>query len=306
MPHYVRVYPNYSFEFIVISGKWKKKRYHFLINPDQQISLDVTQKSDEVASVNPKSLTHIITVENSTNGNQILKKTFDLAELLNKPVIATPIVAEQLRNMGLSVTQIRTIESDNSGIDDLQIKLVYFTLQEFAPELEHVDSEDDSLGKKIVSTPVNLVSKLVTLSFKPLQKTLKPLIKPFNPAKIKMGKYQNPFKKNHKMTESINREHPMILALIIDKQSFVFPLDAHGSEYLAKSIEVLDVDWIILPDAHVQKTNKYKTEGGRMLLVDTQFKGEPIMIPQSRNSFIDHDTVLVPYYEWIDLDEYTQ
>ncbi len=279
MGTYIRAYPDFSFEVVITSGKFKKRRAHVLINPNSQVELDVFANKD--AAVNPEGVTHLVYLRKIKGDEECFLRTLRLAELLNKPVIVDEDSGTVLRSEGMSVKQLRYI-TDEDVIPGLKIIPIEFEWKDYEPDREHVNlnpQPDKSPIQKGLENVVSSVSNVLNF---------------FNPAKLLS-------KEEVEDTPIMEVDRAMAMLLVFNKTRLLLPLDDFGCRYVDKISEMHSPTVIAFSESTVSEVIQLEMRAKNIMVFDKNHpKDKELFIPKSVND-TDFDIKLASTEEWVEL-----
>lgn len=288
MSLYIRAYEDYSYEIIFTQGKVRKKRIHLLINPGNQIKLQGTTKNSDT-EVNIQSLTHILAMETSVIKPDLIKRTVKIAEMTNKPIITNKESSEKFREKGLSIKQLRLLGFQEEVIDGLYVDPIY---------KEEIGVTD--LNKTTISP-----QRFYTVSEKLIDftKSVPRRLNPLNWKPVKKVKQTITGSEVHEMI--VDAKNPLALYIRFSKSiDVLIPLDTRAIEFIDDLVPETTPRLILLPNLDVSDTLKINHKTKALLIFNKEHKQEkPLIIPKTYNPDAKHDTIYVPFEEWIDIDE---
>jgi hypothetical protein len=280
MSLYIRAHDDFSYEIIYVhKGMFSKSRLHILINPGKHIKLPGQHLDhDHDVEINIKSLTHIVSMDTSVQNPKMIDRTIRLAERTNKPIITNEETAVHFREHGLSVKQLRIIGFETEVVDGLQIDPVY--LEELSDQITEPEPPENiiiDMGKKIINT-------FNPLNWKPI-KSIKNTIVEEN-------------------REIIDTAKPLGFQLFFgSKIGVLLPLDRRGVNNLNRIIPQMNPRIVVIPNKEIGYTKQLRAGTARVIILNGEIEGdELIVVPQTYNPKIPHDTYYGSLAEWIEID----
>jgi hypothetical protein len=292
MSLYIRGFRDYSIEILITNGKFKKNRTHLLINPNNEIHLDIDNNESKQGLINPEGISHFVLLSSSIIVPESFDKTLKLAELLNKPIITLEKFVSSLKQNAISIKQLRIIESDTEVIPHTIIRPIYFNNKDYNPEDEYVATDEKSVSlEKLIAGPkkvANRTYKTINRYYKfPIyNKLIKPIIK-----------------KNNHVKEIRDLSNPIGVCIKFHKVKILLPLDRHGSNYLGKMVEIHQPEIVIMPNSSLSMLQSLSKSVKSVVLFDPNHKYDnQMIIPKVYNEHLGYDTYLATYEEWIDIE----
>ncbi len=281
MAVYIRAYRDLSFELILTDGKLKKKRLHILINPGKFSKLP--DGKDHSVEINPKSLTHILAMQTSVEASQLIKKTVQIAEITNKPIITNQSSANELRSEGIPVRQLRIVGYEEEIIEDLRVDPVY---KEEIPNDKLIDKSNID-NVEMENRDKSSVFKISNKLFKLISKSQK---------------------KQEKATYSHNKIDPTKpIAVVISlrkKWKILIPLDNRGISYINEIIKNIKPWLVIIPHRDVSFTYSIAESVEKVLIIqDSYHADEALFAPKAYNIGLYHDTYIGGINSWLQIDD---
>ncbi len=298
MALYVKQWPDGMIEVIFLKSGFRKRRYHFLVNPR-----DLTQITSVDGDVNYESVSYIVVFETAVSEPDLLDKVLDIAEWINKPVITDHETFDILKGMGMSVRQWRNVETLDEILDEVELAPIHYMKKDFDPENETVkptrDSEVDvpyllsdrlSGYTTIFLAPVRFISKLFLNTFKKPMKTMRkvPLIRKVStPPEVSMDDIP---------------EKPIYVKFSFSSRSLLVPLDDVGIKYIDKAVSLNKPDFVVLPKSRLQDVFKIPEGPKTVVVLDPDYSlPEPTTIPKAFNAQLNFDVILGAMKEWVEL-----
>lgn len=272
MAIYIRTYSDFSYELIFTEGKFKKKRLHLLVNPGSEVKLPSTDRDGQV-EINPESITHILTMQTSIIDDDMLHSTIRLAEITNKPIITNKKTSLTLRKFGLSVKQLRLIGFEEEVVEGLSLDPVYQEEIAYHVEPSAILKPLDRIGNFGKKLTKSLTGNLLKGIIKEEKRDIK--IDASNPLAVVVG---------------VNRN-----------QTILLPLDDRAVKNLKKIVEAIKPWLAVFP--YVDISNTINISGSKkVIIMNKDYQSEEIIIvPQSSNPGIDHQTILAGLNAWFEI-----
>lgn len=275
MGNYIRAYKDFSFEIVLTSGKFKKRRVHILINPNAQVEIDVFTSKE--AAINPDGITHLLYLERINADEMTFRKTLKMAEQLNKPIIVNESSGKKLRSEGISVKQLRYL-TDDEIVRGLKIIPITFEWMDYEPSGESLKLDpqpDVPLLQKGFENFLNGIGSFLD--------------------------FLNPLKKDKKEDPIEEAGKPMALLLEYAKSKVFIPLDALACKYVSEISNLHSPTIVILSDFTLAEASLLNLNVRSMLVIDsTHPKDKELYIPQAQND-TSFDIKLASTEEWIEI-----
>ncbi|RMG42501.1 MAG: hypothetical protein D6732_01115 [Methanobacteriota archaeon] len=300
MTIYIKYWANGTIELIYIKTGWRKKRYHFLINPQ-----DVAQIISPQGEINYESVTHIIALETPFASEDFYEKVVEISEWLNKPIITSQESFPELRKRGVPVSQLRSIETLEEIFQEIDLVPVRYTKARFDPKNERVKPTEQANSQVFVDEilPETVVG-FVGLALRPFQlltkfffSAFKRQINPLTILPLTKTKRRERKTNNHQIPE-----RHIFLDCLINRIRVLIPLDSVGKENLPKAILQINPDIVISWDLNLSELFSFPEGPHKLILLDSSyFKEEPTFIPRTFNKHLPFDVILSGKNQWVEL-----
>lgn len=300
MSFYVKYWSDDTIELIYVRSGWRKKRYHFLINPK-----DVQQILSAEGEINHESVTHIIALKTPSENEYHYEKIAEISEWLNKPIITLQEEFQYFRKVGVPINQLRSFETMEEIFHEIKLYNVKYEKSIFNPENERLEPTAEAKQSPVIEAVVpETIYGFVGFAMRPIQFLTKLIFSTF---KKQMDQLQLfPIKKRKEpalesLSDNIPEENIQLLCEISATQILI-PLDWVGRANLKKGTEKFEPEITIAVDINLNEVFSYPNGPSKLVLLDSEYnKDEPTFIPKAFNPQLPFDVVLSGLNQWVEV-----
>ncbi len=299
MTIYLKYWNDGTIEIIYIKSGWRKKRFHFLINPQ-----DVAQVLSLEGEINHESVTHIVALETPFSDEIWFNKVAEISEWLNKPIITYQEHFPVFRSIGVPIGQLRAIETLDGIFQEIDFKPIRYTKMRFDPKNERVEPTIETKKPMIEDIVPDSIYGFVGIALRPFQFLAKLIFSTFN-RKINPLEIL-PLTKNRKKQKSNLEgdipEKSILLECTFKETKILLPLDDIGRNRLLDVIQDFNPEILVSWDLNLAELFSFPEGPKKMLLLDSKyFKEEPTFIPRAFNPQLPFDVILSGKNQWVEL-----